>query len=102
MKIIWTVPATVDLENIKGFIGQDSQYYALRFVEKLFNLVENLTVFPRVGRKVPEANNENIRELIFQNYRIIYRLEHEFIAIIAVIHCARDSQNPALKPWESE
>jgi len=30
-----------------------------------------------IGRKVPEAEEENIRELLFYTYRIIYRVETE-------------------------
>jgi hypothetical protein len=34
---------------------------------------------------VPEANSPNIREVIFQNYRIIYRILHDSIQLIGVI-----------------
>ncbi len=43
-----------------------------------------------MGRRVPEAEEENIREIIFQNYRIIYRLETEQVLILTILHAARD------------
>ncbi len=100
MKIEWTEPAISDLESIKAYIAKDSEYYASRFVERIIQAVENLERFPEVGRKVPEAKEENIRELLFHNYRIIYRVEKELILILSVIHGSRDLSSKETKPWE--
>lgn len=51
-----------------------------------------LSRFPRTGRKVPEFDDENIRELIVYSYRVIYRLQEENIVIAAVIHGRRNLQ----------
>jgi len=32
---------------------------------------------------------EKIREKIFQNYRIVYRIKDDFIEIVIINHCAR-------------
>ncbi len=48
-----------------------------------------LARFPRSGRKVPEFDGENIRELIAYSYRIIYTIEPEEVTIAAVIHGKR-------------
>jgi toxin ParE1/3/4 len=48
-----------------------------------------LTRFPRSGRKVPEFDDENTRELIAYSYRIIYTLEPKQVTIAAVIHGRR-------------
>jgi plasmid stabilization system protein ParE len=40
MKIHWTEPAIIDLENIRDYIAKDSPYYALEFVNKIMNTVE--------------------------------------------------------------
>lgn len=42
--------------------------------------------FPRSGRKVPEFDDDNIRELIAYSYRIIYPVQAELITVAAVIH----------------
>lgn len=77
MKIEWAEPALLDLENIRDYIRRDSEYYATRFVERIIEAVETLGRFPEIGRSVPEAEEENIRELLFYNYRIMYRYEEE-------------------------
>jgi toxin ParE1/3/4 len=47
-------------------------------------------MFPKIGRKVPESDDEFIREMLFQNYRIIYKLQKENVYILAVIRQAKD------------
>ncbi len=44
---------------------------------------------PISGRKVPEYEAEDIRELIEKPYRIIYRIKSDQIDVLAVIHGAR-------------
>lgn len=100
MTIKWTIPALDDLESIHEYIGRDSEVYAVSFIEKIFKAVEMLEKFPKMGREVPEANDSNIRELIFQNYRIIYRIHHDTVQIIAVIRGSRDITKWPTKPWE--
>jgi hypothetical protein len=39
---------------------------------------------------VPEIDDPAIRELLVNNYRLIYRIEPQRIAILAFLHGARD------------
>ena len=101
MNISWTEPAVRDLESIKDYIARDSKYYAKKFIERIFSIVENLMILPNRGRKVPEIDNENIKEIIFNNYRIIYRIEDfHNILILGIIHAAREIDKINSKPWE--
>ena len=43
-----------------------------------------------MGRVVPEYDREDLRELIFHNYRIIYKVEPERVAIATIVHASRD------------
>jgi len=99
MKIEWTEPALLDLENIRDYIRRDSEYYAVRFAEKIIEAVESLEKFPEMGRAVPEVEEESIRELLLHNYRIIYRVEADRILVLTVIHGARDLSQRKPKPW---
>lgn len=100
MKIYWTDNAIQDLSEIKAYIARDSELYAIRFIEKLINGIENLSIFPEMGRIVPEAQDKTIREIIFRPYRIIYKIEQQQISIVTVINSHRDLSNPKLKKWE--
>jgi plasmid stabilization system protein ParE len=39
---------------------------------------------PNAGRMVPEISNPDIRELIFQKYRVVYKLKGKQIEILTV------------------
>ena len=100
MNLEWTEPALVDLESIWDFIKRDSEYYASQFIGKIIDAVESLKTFPEMGRNVPETESENIRELLFNNYRIIYQVEAERILILTIIHAARNLSQAGSRPWE--
>lgn len=101
MRIVWTDPAIVDLSAIRDYIARDSEQYAVQFVGRIIESVEKLTSFPEMGRRVPEARaRDRVRELLFQNYRILYRINPGRIQIITVLHGARDLRRMKPKPWE--
>jgi len=90
MKLIWTDPSIEDLRAVRDYIARDSDYYAADLVEQVVLSVERLLRFPKLGRVVPEAQDESIRELVHQNYRIIYRIAGERIEILTIVHGSRD------------
>ena len=55
------------------YIARDSDFYAADLVEQVVLSVEKLLRFPKLGRVVSETQDEKIRELVYQSYRIIYR-----------------------------
>lgn len=57
---------------------------------------------PRSGRIVPEFENPELREVIYGNYRIVYRVigSNEDIEILAVVHGARDMRTAIREEWE--
>jgi len=88
-RIVWSRRAFQDLEAIASYIAQDSPAYASVVVRTIINQIKTLSRFPRSGRKVPEFDDEDLRELLAYSYRIIYRLQQEEIIIAAVIHGKR-------------
>jgi toxin ParE1/3/4 len=56
--------------------------------------VDQLEINPQSGRVVPEFSNEMIRELIEGSYRIIYKINSDFIGIIRIHHSARQLKAP--------
>jgi len=83
-----------------GLYQQRLRYYAARFIEKIIEAVEGLENFPKIGRSVPEAEEENIRGILLHNYRIIYRVETDRILVLTIIHGARDLSRRRTKPWD--
>jgi plasmid stabilization system protein ParE len=59
------------------------------FAKRIAALVKTIPRFPKAGRIVPEYGDENLREKIYENYRIVYRITPGWIEIAAVCHGAR-------------
>ena len=84
MKVRWTKEALLNVQEIEGYIAKDNPVAAIKFTEKIISIVENLTLFPEKGRIVPELSFEQIREVIFKNYRIVYLLKKDSIDILTI------------------
>lgn len=89
VKLIWAPKAAADLEEICEFISKGSEHYARTFAQKIVALIESIPEFPLAGRVVPEYQCDDLRERIFQNYRIVYRVKPEAVEIAAIVHGAR-------------
>ena len=89
MRIHWTQNAVEHLVNIYEYIALNSPTYARRMVDRITRRSQQLADQPLSGRKVPEYQTEDIRELIEKPYRIIYRIKADQIDVLAVIHGAR-------------
>ena len=101
-KIRWTEKASSNLHSIFDYISKDSKLYAARYIKALIQATNKLETMPRCGREVPELENPELREVIYGNYRIIYRIieSREDIEILAVIHGARDVKRAFQEEWE--
>jgi len=63
---------------------QDIPQIGDKFVVNIIKRIETLLDNPEIGRKVPEFNEENIRELIHLPFRIVYLRDKEVIHVIRV------------------
>ncbi len=101
MQVNWTSPSLDDPDGIFEFIARDAPSYAQNFVQQIMQAVDRLETHPKSGRKIPEAGGDELREIIFQGYRIMYwTIDTDRIDIIAVVHGSRDMSNPRNQPWE--
>ena len=66
-------------------------YYAIKTTKQI------IKSFPYVGRKVQTYNSENIRELIYKSYKIIYEIDSKNIYIHRIFHSSRLFNNSILK-----
>ena len=84
LKIYWSPLAFEQLENIFEYISKESDAAAHKLVERILKKVVTLSKYPERGRKVPEANREEIREVFESEYRIIYRIEPDKVFILSI------------------
>jgi toxin ParE1/3/4 len=71
VKIFWSPLAVERLEDIFEYISKENATAAQKIIAKIFKRVETLSKYPERGRKVPEANRKEIREVFVSEYRII-------------------------------
>lgn len=89
MKLIWSPLATQNAHDLASFIAQDKPSAAVTWLTDLFERVESLIVLSESGRVVPEIGVVSIREVIFGQYRVIYRIKDREITILTVRHGKR-------------
>jgi toxin ParE1/3/4 len=85
--IHWSNKVFDDILHIKEYLALSSEVLAEKFIDKVFEKVEVLKTFPNIGKMVLEFNRKDIRELIYKQYRIVYRIKSEGkITILTIQH----------------
>ncbi|MGN6182240.1 MAG: type II toxin-antitoxin system RelE/ParE family toxin [Thermoanaerobaculia bacterium] len=86
----WTALAIDRAEEEAAFIATDKPDAALRWLDGLFDAVDDLASFPDSGRIVPEIGLPNFRELIYRRaHRVVYRRDASIVWILTVRRCKR-------------
>jgi toxin ParE1/3/4 len=86
MKIFWSPLAIDRASEIAEYIAQDKPSAAVKWIDIVFSKIKQLESNPEIGRHVPEIRNNQFREFIYGNYRIIYRIEKRQISILTIRH----------------
>lgn len=88
-RVVWTPSAEDDVHRNAAYIAADSPYRASLFVAELYKNTDRLQDFPLSGRIIPEKKDPSFREIIFGNYRIMYRTNDGLVEILRIFHSAR-------------
>lgn len=92
-QVVWTAIAEKDVEEIVGFIADDSPQSAWQIFLKLRRAADSLQRSPLRGRLVPELRWRSIliyRELIIRPYRIVFKITGDSIVILGVFDGRRN------------
>ena len=91
MKLVFDDRALADLEGIYNWIARDNPKAALAVVERVFESVEHLATFPRMGHV---GRDEGTFEWVVPRlpYIVVYEIhpEKDEVIVVAVVHGARD------------
>jgi len=85
----WTATSLRHLDSVHSYIAVDSSHYARETVDRLTRRSAQIGQFPYSGRRVAEFEAEDVREVLEEPYRIIYRITPDRVDVLAVIHMAR-------------
>ena len=89
MEIIWTPKGLESLRSIQQYIAQGAPLHADIFVSEILDHVDLLATHPSLGRVIPEVSEEDKREIIHEDYRILY-YRADRIYVFRVIHGKQD------------
>ena len=84
-RLIWTEPALNDLDAIADYIALDKPDAARRYVQRVFQVVERLVLFPKSGSIPPEIPHLPYRQVVVPPCRVLYRIDDQDILIIFVM-----------------
>jgi toxin ParE1/3/4 len=94
----WSLRARADLKAIHDFISKDSPINAKTVVREIVTRAHLIDQTPRGGRKVPELDDEAIREIPVYSWRVIYQLRDDAVFIVTLVHKCRAPAPEALRP----
>ena len=85
-EVIWAEPALTDLDRIADYIALDKPVAAEKFVQKVFDRVELLSDFPKMGKRPRELPRSTLyREVVVKPCRIFYRPTEKYVFIVHVM-----------------
>lgn len=100
-KIVWSALAKEHLREIDRYISEGSPFYSIVFIDKMIASVEKVGSSPRIGRVVPEFEREDLREIFYHKYRVVYQTANDMVTIVAIVHGAMDiTKKREHEPWD--
>ena len=81
-----------DLKNIRAYIAEDSEAYAVKTIKEIYGKFENLQVFPGMGADLSKrvSFRTDYKYAIWEDYVIIYKVGKEYVEIYRVINRYQD------------
>lgn len=89
-QVTWSATALRQLTEIGDRIARDSPEHGVKVVLGIYDRSGILADHPLIGRKVPEIPEFDMREIIYESYRIVYVTDGALVEIAAVTHGSRD------------
>jgi plasmid stabilization system protein ParE len=90
MKVVFSGQAKAGLREIGLYIARDNKPRAISFVRELRTKAVQIGNAPRAFPLLPGHEQRGIRRRSYGNYLIFDRIEDNRIAILQILHAARD------------
>ncbi|NOZ86317.1 MAG: type II toxin-antitoxin system RelE/ParE family toxin, partial [Deltaproteobacteria bacterium] len=99
-EVVWARNAAKDLQEIVGYIAENSPANARKVLERIKAKASALSRFPQRGRVVPQLASFGIhtyRELVIRPYLLVYRIYGGKVIVLAVLDSRRDLEDVLLE-----
>ena len=90
MRIRWTENARHDLVRLESFLSPVNELAAARAVQMLVAAPDRLLGMPRMGERVEEIPDREVRRMLAAPYELLYEILPNEIAILRVFHTRED------------
>jgi plasmid stabilization system protein ParE len=97
VRVVWSSQADQQVTEAVEFIASDRPSAARRWLEGMLEQVKSLAAFPDSGRVVPELEQDDVRELLLDPDRIVYRRGTDLVEVVTVWHMRREFPVDALE-----
>lgn len=84
VKLIWADKAKESARDVYSYLFEGSATYADSWADEVDGKLNQLILFPEMGRIVPEFNVSFIREVLAGQYRIVYTYQNETMTVVTV------------------
>jgi toxin ParE1/3/4 len=92
----WSRRARADLKAIHDRIAKEAPLNAKGVVREILRKADALAELPYRGRKVPELNDEQLREIPVSAWRMLYHVRQDNVFIVTLIHKRRQPSTEAI------
>jgi len=98
LKVVWSPLAIERAVEQAEFVARDKPEAARLWLIDLFAATGRLSRFPDSGRKVPETAREEVREIDFRGFRVVYHRSRKQVSILTVRNARRQLDRRELDP----
>lgn len=84
--IIWSSDVLDDIQRLHDFLSVENGLAATRVVQTLVQAPARLQNLPRLGERVSEFEEMEVRRLIVGHYEIRYEVQAETVRILRIWH----------------
>ena len=81
-----------DLKDIRDYIAEDNEEYALKTIKEIYEKFQNIQLFPEIGSDLSKrvSFRTDYKYAVWEDYVIIYKISNEFVEIYRVINRYQD------------
>ena len=84
MQIKFSQTAIEQLKTIKDFISKDNPDIAKKHIKKVMKSVKQFLEYPNIGKVNAVYNRNDIREIVIEGYKVIYKIYAKSIVVLVV------------------
>lgn len=87
-QVLWSASALDRVTEFLDFIAEENPGAARRVILELFERVQVLGEQPRLGRRLSEGIDSNLRRLVAGKYVVVYQIQdpQQTVTVIAIRH----------------